>query len=62
MFSKISFGKKNISEVHNVPSTLNVVDCMLFGSLHEASSCCIHWTKLIMGMFDEANHPAGSSG
>jgi hypothetical protein len=42
MFSKIWFGKKNnISEVHNV-STVNVMDCMLFGLLYEASSCCIH--------------------
>ena len=43
MFSKISFGKKdNISEVHNVPSTVNVIDSILFSSLHEANSCCVH--------------------
>jgi hypothetical protein len=43
MFSKISFGKTdNISEVHNVLSAVNVMDSMLFGSLHEADSCCVH--------------------
>jgi len=43
MFSRITFGKKdNISEVHNVPSTVNVMDSMVFGSIHGANSCCIH--------------------
>ena len=39
MFSEISFGKKdNISEVHNVPSTVKVMDCMLYPGISTDSA------------------------